>query len=65
MELNYIRNSIKVVVDAYNGSVDFYLADPSDPIAITYQRTFPGLFKPLSAMPQDLQQHIRYPEELF
>jgi uncharacterized membrane protein (UPF0182 family) len=64
-ELNYIRNAVKVVVDAYNGSVDFYLADPSDPIAATYQRIFPGLFKPLAAMPQELQRHIRYPEDLF
>jgi uncharacterized membrane protein (UPF0182 family) len=64
-ELNYIRNSIKVIIDAYNGSVDFYLTDPSDPIAATYQRTFPGLFKAFAAMPQDLQRHIRYPEDLF
>ncbi|WP_414474623.1 UPF0182 family protein [Microvirga sp. M2] len=64
-EFNYIRNAIKVVIDAYNGSVDFYVADPSDPIANTYQRIFPGLFKPISAMPQDLQRHIRYPEDLF
>ena len=63
--LNYIRNSVKVVVDAYNGSVDLYLADPSDPIAATYQRIFPGLFKAFAAMPQDLQRHIRYPEDLF
>jgi uncharacterized protein len=63
--LNYIRNSVKVVIDAYNGTVDFYLADPSDPIAATYQRIFPGLFKPLQAMPQELQKHIRYPEDLF
>jgi uncharacterized protein len=63
--LNYIRNSVKVVIDAYNGTVDFYLADPSDPIAATYQRIFPGLFKPLEAMPQELQKHIRYPEDLF
>src|SRR5262249_33119119 len=63
--LNYIRNSVKVVVDSYNGSVDFYLMDTSDPIAATYQRIFPGLFKPLSAMPVELQQHIRYPEDLF
>src|SRR5215207_2376021 len=62
-KLNYIRNSVKVVVDAYNGSVDFYLADPSDPIAATYQRAFPSLFKSLAAMPQDLQQHIRYPQD--
>ena len=64
-DLNYIRNSVKVVVDAYNGTVDFYLVDPSDPIAATYQRIFPGLFKPFAAMPQDLQRHIRYPEDLF
>lgn len=63
--LNYIRNSVKIVVDAYNGSVDLYLADPSDPIAATYQHIFPGLFKAFSAMPQDLQRHIRYPEDLF
>jgi uncharacterized membrane protein (UPF0182 family) len=63
--LNYIRNSIKVVIDAYNGSVDFYVSDPDDPLIRTYQRIFPGLFKPLSAMPADLQQHIRYPEDLF
>jgi uncharacterized membrane protein (UPF0182 family) len=64
-ELNYIRNAVKTVVDAYNGTVTFYVADSSDPIAATYQRIFPGLFKPLAAMPQDLQKHIRYPEDLF
>src|ERR1700730_18204248 len=63
--LNYIRNSVKVVIDSYNGTVDFYLVDNSDPIAPTSQRTSPGLFKPLSAMPADLQPHIRYPEDLF
>ena len=63
--LNYIRNSVKVVIDAYNGSVDFYVSDPGDPLIRTYQRIFPGLFKPLAAMPADLQQHIRYPEDLF
>jgi uncharacterized protein len=62
---NYIRNSVKVVVDAYNGTVDFYVSDPVDPIIRTYERIFPGLFKPLAAMPADLQQHIRYPEDLF
>ena len=62
---NYIRNSVKAVIDAYNGTVDFYVSDPADPILRTYQRIFPGLFKPLAAMPQDLQQHIRYPEDLF
>ena len=63
--LNYIRNSVKVVIDAYNGSVDFYVSEPGDPLIQTYQRIFPGLFKPLAAMPADLQQHIRYPEDLF
>ncbi|MBN9489443.1 MAG: UPF0182 family protein [Alphaproteobacteria bacterium] len=63
--LNYIRNSVKVVVDAYNGTVDFYVSEPSDPLIQTWQRVFPGLFKPLAAMPADLQQHIRYPEDLF
>ncbi|RZM98405.1 hypothetical protein CWO91_37175 [Bradyrhizobium genosp. SA-3] len=63
--LNYIRNSVKVVIDAYNGTVDFYLMDPADPVAATYQRIFPDLFKPFAAMPSDLQKHIRYPEDLF
>ncbi len=62
---NYIRNAVKVVIDAYNGTVEFYVSDPADPIVRTYQRIFPGLFKPLEAMPQDLRQHIRYPEDLF
>ncbi|SOE67126.1 hypothetical protein SAMN05414139_02974 [Burkholderia sp. D7] len=62
---NYIRNAVKVVIDAYNGTVDFYVSDPADPILRTYQRIFPDLFKPLEAMPKDLQQHIRYPEDLF
>jgi uncharacterized membrane protein (UPF0182 family) len=63
--LNYIRNSVKVVIDAYNGTVDFYLMDATDPIARTYQRIFPNLFKLFAAMPPDLQTHIRYPEDLF
>ncbi|SDQ98039.1 hypothetical protein SAMN05519103_00294 [Rhizobiales bacterium GAS113] len=62
---NYIRNSVKVVIDAYDGSVDFYVADPSDPIVATYSRMFPGMFKPLDSMPPDLRKHIRYPEDLF
>jgi uncharacterized membrane protein (UPF0182 family) len=65
LDLNYIRNSVKVVVDAYNGTVDFFLIDPGDPIAATYQRIFPSLFKPFAAMPPDLQKHVRYPEDLF
>ncbi|MGQ0681517.1 UPF0182 family membrane protein [Bradyrhizobium sp.] len=63
--LNYIRNSVKVIVDAYNGTVDFYLMDTGDPVAATFQRIFPSLFKPFAAMPADLQRHIRYPEDLF
>jgi uncharacterized membrane protein (UPF0182 family) len=63
--LNYIRNAVKVVIDAYNGTVDFYVSEPGDPLIQTYARIFPGAFKPLSAMPADLQQHIRYPEDLF
>src|SRR6266498_1965565 len=65
LDLNYIRNSVKVIVDAYNGTVDFYLIDSADPIAATYQRIFPDLFKPFAAMPPGLQKHIRYPEDLF
>jgi uncharacterized membrane protein (UPF0182 family) len=63
--LNYIRNSVKVVVDAYNGTVDLYVAEPGDPLIRTWQRVFPGLFKPLADMPADLKRHIRYPEDLF
>ena len=62
---NYIRNSVKVVIDAYNGTVTFYVADASDPIVATWQRIFPTLFRPLAAMPPDLRTHIRYPEDLF
>ena len=62
---NYIRNSVKVVIDAYNGTVEFYAADPTDTIVATYQRIFPGLFKPFGAMPVELQKHVRYPEDLL
>jgi uncharacterized membrane protein (UPF0182 family) len=62
---NYIRNSVKIVIDAYNGNVDFYVADPSDPLVATYQRIFPSLFKTFEALPADLQRHVRYPEDLF
>jgi uncharacterized protein len=64
-QINYIRNSVKVVIDAYTGSTDFYVADPEDPIIQTWERIFPTMFKPLSAMPSDLRQHIRYPEDYF
>ena len=62
---NYIRNSVKVTVDAYHGTVAFYVADPEDPLIRTYAQIFPGLLKPLDEMPKDLQAHIRYPEDLF
>ena len=62
---NYLRNSVKVVVDAYNGKVDFYIADESDPIIRTWDKVFPQLFKSLTTMPLDLRRHIRYPEDLF
>ena len=62
---NYIRNSVKAVVDAYHGSIAFYLSEPDDPIVRTYAQAFPGLFQPLSAMPADLRPHIRYPQGFF
>jgi hypothetical protein len=62
---NYIRNSVKVVVDAYTGQVDFYISDERDPLIQTYGKIFPGMFKPMSEMPADLHKHIRYPEDLF
>jgi hypothetical protein len=63
--VNYIRNSVKVVIDAYNGTVTFYDFDPSDPILATYRRIFPSLFKDAALMPADLRRHIRYPEDIF
>ncbi|MBD2208635.1 UPF0182 family protein [Nostoc linckia FACHB-104] len=63
--INYIRNSVKVVVDAYNGTVNFYVADRNDPIITTWRKIFPKLFKPLSAMPKTLSNHIRYPVDFF
>jgi len=63
--LNYIRNAVKVTVDAYNGDVSFYLMDDTDPIARTYAAIFPDLLKPFKEMPEDLKRHIRYPKDLF
>ncbi|MGL5244292.1 MAG: UPF0182 family protein [Sarcina sp.] len=63
--VNYIRNSIKVIVDAYNGTVNFYIVDEKDPIAQSYSKIFKGLFKPLSDMPQELKTHFKYPQEIF
>ncbi|MEO7683842.1 MAG: UPF0182 family protein [Gemmatimonadaceae bacterium] len=62
---NYMRNSLKVTVDAYNGTLAAYVADPSDPLIRTYAKIFPGIMKPISAMPADLRAHIRYPRDLF
>ncbi len=64
-QVNYIRNSVKVVVDAYDGSVAFYLADTEDPIIRTYSKVFPEMFRPLSEMPKSLGSHLRYPEDIF
>ena len=63
--INYIRNSVKIVIDAYNGTTTFYLAEPGDPLGVTLGKIFPGLLKPLDEMPETLQQHIRYPEGIF
>jgi uncharacterized membrane protein (UPF0182 family) len=62
---NYIRNSVKATVSAYDGRVHFYVADPTDPLIQVYSRLFPGVFEPLEAMPEDLRAHIRYPEDIF
>jgi uncharacterized protein len=64
-ELNYLRNSVKVVVDAYNGSVSFYVFDTTDPLINAYQHMLPQLFKQSSDMPDFLKKHIRYPEQLL
>ena len=62
---DYIRNSVKITIDAYDGTMHFYVNDPDDPIIRAYQGVFPGLFEPLSAMPADLKAHLRIPEDLF
>jgi len=62
---NYIRNSIKAVVDAYDGCVTLYTSDPDDPILKTYAKIFPGVFKALADMPEDLRMHLRYPSALM
>ncbi|MCM0081619.1 UPF0182 family protein [Geomonas sp. Red32] len=63
--INYMRNSVKVSIDAYDGKVTFYLYDPSDVMAKVYSRIYPGLFKPASAMPEDLRRHVRYPHQFL
>ncbi|MEO5822835.1 MAG: UPF0182 family protein [Vicinamibacteraceae bacterium] len=64
-DINYIRNSIKVVIDAYNGTTTFYAIDPRDPIAATLGRAFPGLLTPVERMPAGLRQRMRYPQTIF
>jgi uncharacterized membrane protein (UPF0182 family) len=63
--VNYVRNSVKVVIDAYNGSANFYVFDKQDPLIAAYQRVFPGLFRDASEMAADLRTHVRYPETLL
>lgn len=62
--VNYIRNSVKVVIDAYNGTTNFYVFDDKDPIIAAYRRIFPNLFQDVNQMPADLRAHVRYPETL-
>src|SRR2546428_4476096 len=62
---NYMRNSVKVVIDAFDGTVTAYLADPRDPLVLTLAKVFPGIFQRLDAMSADLRAHLRYPEDLF
>ena len=63
--INYMRNSVKVTVDAYDGSVNFYLIDSGDVMAKVYGRIYPGLFKPITALPEDLRRHLRYPHQFL
>lgn len=63
--VNYMRNSVKITIDAYDGSVSFYQSDPDDAIIRVFGAIFPGLLKPMAEMPPDLKKHIRYPRELF
>jgi len=63
--INYVRNSVKAVIDAYNGTTTFYVFDSEDPIIQAYRRIFPDLFKDAASMPPDLRQHVRYPEKLL
>jgi hypothetical protein len=62
---SYIRNSVKIVIDAYNGAMTPYVADPADPLIRTWAKIYPGVFQPIDRMPADLRAHIRYPDDLF
>ncbi|NLV66046.1 MAG: COG1615 family transporter, partial [Spirochaetes bacterium] len=63
--INYIRNSVKLTIDAYNGTISCYISDKNDPVIQVYNRIFPGILKDIKEMPADLQKHIRYPEDIF
>jgi len=63
--VNYIRNSAKIIIDAYDGSISFYQSDTADPIIRTYAKIFPNLFQPMNKMPKSLASHLRYPEDIF
>jgi uncharacterized membrane protein (UPF0182 family) len=62
---SYMRNSAKVVIDAYDGSVKAYISAPADPLIRTWARVFPGIFAPLDSLPADLRAHLRYPDQLY
>ncbi|MDR3242664.1 MAG: UPF0182 family protein [Clostridiales Family XIII bacterium] len=64
-DINYIRNSVKIVIDAYNGNTDYYLVDENDPVANTYMKIYPSLFKTFDQMPESLRQHVRYPNQIL
>ncbi|MCL1865070.1 MAG: UPF0182 family protein [Spirochaetes bacterium] len=64
-KINYIRNSVKIIIDAYNGKIDCYIFDENDPIIKVYAKIFPNIFKDLKEMPEGLKSHIRYPETIF
>ena len=64
-DVNYIQNSVKILIDAYNGDATFYVVNPKDPLLQTYEKIYPKLFKPYKEMPQYMQKHIRYPTDLF
>ena len=63
--INYIRNSFKVIIDAYNGDVDYYIVDSEDPLVQTYDKIFPDLFKTMEEMPEQFRAHLRYPQNIF
>ena len=64
-EFNYIRNSVKIVIDTFDGKADYYIADPRDPIIQGYNKAYPGLFRDLSTMPPALKEQLRYPKDMF